>query len=293
MVSNVSRIIEESRILAETKKALAKEKKLEAKEKSAAAWKRLKKWAKPSSTPQKKSLLSRFKGGKKATAKRAVGVKRLLGGLGMLPRNVSRGRGRPSGTYKYGMPIQEYKSRISERKAMIRLQQQLAMERVMKSGRQPQQLQQPQQVQQQMAQQQTFQQPEQEFQQPQQTFQDQMSMTPDERKLRQLQELATVTPNTMMILDDIRRIQGKAQADDANMQRIKREQRMVGDATNLLKARNLFGADSNKMDLLSTEGTILMAPNVFKEMSGNRIMRTNRHSILNTKDAGNDLRFGK
>jgi hypothetical protein len=102
----------------------------------------------------------------------------------------------------------------------------------------------------------------------------------------------SVSPNTMMILDRLKNIQMKAQRDDMNMQRIKREQRMVAEAGNLMKCRNLFGPSSSNLDITGVSSdNILMAPNVFTENPDNNILKKRRYNILSCKEAGNSLFF--
>lgn len=108
----------------------------------------------------------------------------------------------------------------------------------------------------------------------------------------QQQNLNGISANTRNMLARLRAIQNKGKNDDLNMQRIKREQRMVSDAGNLLKAPNMFGPDSNKLNILDMDNNILSAPNTFKEIEGNKILTTGRPSLLNTKEVGNNLSFG-
>ena len=101
-----------------------------------------------------------------------------------------------------------------------------------------------------------------------------------------------ISPNTKMMLANLRYIQQKAKRDDLNQQRVHLERKMVSDAGNLMNTPNLFGADSNKLNILDMQGNILQAENVFAERTDNRIMQTNRPSLLNTKEVGNNLNFG-
>lgn len=110
-------------------------------------------------------------------------------------------------------------------------------------------------------------------------------------KVEQALRSQQLSPQTRLILERLMRIQNKGARDEAEMQRRIRERRIVGDASNLLKTPFIFGKDSAKFDVLEMEGNILQAPNVFKEIEENKILRPRGTTILNTKEAGNDLKF--
>jgi hypothetical protein len=214
---------------------------------------------------------------KKATARRARGSRNILSAAGVMGGKASQsGAGRPRGTYKYGMPIQEWKKLQAKRKALLKVYQQQQLQRLRKRG---------------------F--TKEEFVEAQidRTVDDGLpepeESVPDE-ELRFQEWLAknTVSPNTQRIIDRQRRIQLKGKRDDINQQRIQQERRLVESKGNLLKAhQNLHKVE---MDFTGVDPTtnILMAPNTFKEVPGNKVLRdTGKPSILQTREAGNSLFF--
>lgn len=119
-----------------------------------------------------------------------------------------------------------------------------------------------------------------------------IKMVEERRRLQMQTPQGQVSPNTQMILANLKYIQQKAKRDDLNQQRVHMERKMVSDAGNLMNTPNLFGPDSNKLNILDMQNNILSAPNAFAERMDNKIMQTNRPSLLNTKEVGNNLNFG-
>lgn len=230
--------------------------------------------------------------------------------VGALPQTASGGgAGRPKGTYKDGMPIHIYKKLMTEKKALYeQYKQQQDMQYAVK-GYTPEQLQQLQMAEQ-VQQSQQFERLQQ-VKQPQrytQVYTQQVQPQPyqegpsasqvinqadEDFRFRKFVAEKTIHPNTQRILMDIRNVQNKAQMDNIEMMRRIRERRMVAETTSLLRARNLFGPESNTIDLFDNRQNILAAPNIMLENpnQGN-ILKTNRIGILDTKSAGNNLFFG-
>lgn len=186
--------------------------------------------------------------------------------------------GRPTGSYKYGMPIQEYKRMLAQQKALRSIKEGKEIQEMQRKGYSPEQIQQVrmQRIAQEQAEQNTI-----------------SNSGIEEQRLRKQIEMQQVSPHTQMMLDRIRSIQTKGARDNANMQRIVRERMLVARESELLKAKNLFGPESNTMDIFNKNDNILNAENIFSEMNPNakKIIKTGRLSILDTKNAGNDLRF--
>jgi len=230
------------------------------------------------------------------------------------------GPGRPRGVYKYGVPIQVYKAQQREKKALYQQYQQEQYAKLKTKGFTPEQVQQ---LQQQQALQeleqptvnqvrqeriqriqsnvQQMQQPVQVIRQPgygriiprSQRIQPGRSVADEELDFRKWSAETTISPNTQRLLDRVRRIQNKGKFDNIEMQRRLRERDMLGRSMNLMKAHeNMI---DTRMDFTGVDASenILMAPSVFKENPQNNILRNNRGSlgILNTRDAGNNLKF--
>jgi len=267
----------------------------------------------------KKKLFARE--GRKAITRRARAAKGILTAMGVTGgAQRYSGAGRPRGTYKYGMPIHEYKKKLSMKKALyqeyqdkqqLNLQrrglsaeqiQQLQMARTTQELQQPQQYPQqqyPQRIQQRAEEIRMIRQgssrPQVERQEtisrergyPQHSFESQ----DDELRFQDWRANNTVSPNTQRLLNDIRRIQNKGKSDNIAQKRRNWERRLVGASTNLMHAhQNMINVDMNFTGVDMNEN-ILGAPSVFRENNSENILRQNRPSILNTRDSGNDLHF--
>ena len=105
-------------------------------------------------------------------------------------------------------------------------------------------------------------------------------------------EQTKLSPGTQAILQRVLRIQTKSNRDNERMQRILRERRIIRDATDIMKTPNMFKQDSRNLDPTGIrEDNILMAPNTFKEDPENFILRQKRLNLLQTAEAGNNLKF--
>jgi len=201
--------------------------------------------------------------GAKQIQARAAGARRLAGAFGVSPGQSGRptraGAGRPTGTYKYGMPIRDFQKLQAKQRALARLQGQQAEQELIKKGYTPQQIQ--------LARGQSA------------------PMAETAQEFDKALEEATISPNTLRILENLKQIQGKAKADDANMQRILRERKMVSQQGELLKAPSLFKATPGQMEgwLERPETNPLRAPNIFAED------RNRNPSIMDTQGRPNIL----
>lgn len=225
--------------------------------------------------------LKRRKSLKRGTKQRYQATKKLLGAFGVIPgAGQVTGPGRPRGTFKYGMPIQKWKELQRRKKVLYSQYKQEEAMQLRRRGLTPQQIQE-------LQVQRTVQPPPQQAQ-PQQP----PSVADDELAFRKWMAATQVSPNTQRILDNLRRTQLKAQRDDVEQQRRHQERRMVASAGSLLATPYIF--NRHQLNLTDVSGdNILMAPNVFKENpdgSGN-ILRPNRLNIMQTREAGNNLKF--
>jgi len=256
--------------------------------------------------------------------RRQQGVKGFMTAVGAIKGSQQYGGpGRPRGSYKYGVPIQVYNQQMREKRAAYNQYQQEQAMRYKTKGFSPEQVQQ-------LQQQQTYQELEQQPMSRVQRVQDRVqqlqqrhsqinimqnrpggfqkmrvdtnmhnkliqpgpSVADEELRFRKWSSETTISPRTQRMLDTIRRIQNKGKSDNIEQQRRIRERDMVGRSMNLMKAHeNMINVDMD-MTGVSNEN-ILMAPNVFTEDGSNNILRNTRGnlSILNTRDAGNDLHF--
>ncbi|MFW6130031.1 MAG: hypothetical protein ACOC56_02530 [Atribacterota bacterium] len=225
----------------------------------------------------------------KRREKAAKGILRATGVIGGEQRYS--GHGRPRGTYKYGMPIHIYKKRMAEQKALYRQYQMQQQQNLQRRGLTPEQITE---LQYARTQQET-QVPEREIypiQKDSRKIQaaQALNVADDEKNFKKWSAIKTVSPRTQEMLTRLRRIQNKGEVDNIEMQRRIYERRLLSDAGNLLKAKNLFGRDSATFNILEVEGNILTAPNVFKENPENNILRPRPRNILDSRE--NRLRFG-
>lgn len=235
---------------------------------------------------------SKYKDSLKKVQKRAAGTSNILKAFGVVQGTASSaGRGRPYGSYKYGMPIHEYKKLQSRKSAMYSQYQNESAMRLQNKGFNPEQIERLQQIQ-------TITQARNLNPLPinnskhitMQEVEQMPSVPDDELQFRKFLAKRTLSPNTQNMLNNLRRTQLKSERDDVEMQRRINERKIVASAGSLLKTPYIF----NRYQFNSTgveEDNILLAPNTFKEIPGNRIMKTNRPNILQTKEGGNDLGF--
>ena len=233
--------------------------------------------------------------GKKAKSsieiKRAKKTTRLLAAAGIKP--TYKGAGRPVGVYKYGVPIQVYKKLQAQRKEQIRRYQQAQQMQYRRRGISPQQLQQ-------MQLRRTM-----EERDTPPAIQQQMVEKPfkgdgpekavdDELEFNRWRARETLSPSATAILTRLRKTQNKGKMDNIRQQRILEERRIVSQKGNMMKAHTNMIDTTMDFTGVDPETNILMAPNVFRESPDNpHILRTNRLNILQTKEAGNRLRFGR
>ncbi len=217
---------------------------------------------------------------RRALGRRQRGVKALFGYQAVTGERV--GRGRPTGTFKYGVPIHEYKKLMSRKRALyeqykeqkiLNLQrkglskEQINKLRVIKEiesgGRPLGVLETPESV---------------------------MKVVDEDLEFTKFRADKTIHPNTQKILRRLRHIQLKSERDDVEMQRRNKEKRMVASAGNILETPFVF----NKHQLDTTgigQDNILLAPSVFRENPEDNILRSNKLNIMQTREAGNNLKF--
>lgn len=255
------------------------------------------------------------KEGMKAIKHREKVTRGTLSALGIIGgKQTYKGAGRPRGTYKYGMPIQVYNKMLQQKRALYQQYQQEQYARLKPRGYSPEQIQMLQQQQalqeleqptteavirqvQPQAIQETIGQPRQlpqflKMKVPTGRTYVKPSTAPvdDELNFRKWSAETTISPRTQDILDNLRRIQNKGKADNIEMQRRLRERNMVGRAMNMTKAHENM-IDSSLDFTGVPEDNILKAPNIFREVEGNNILRRRGINILNTREGGNDIKF--
>lgn len=257
--------------------------------------------------------LSKRIGSRKETKQRARAVGGIIAVMGITGKQTYKGPGRPRGTFKYGMPIQVYKAQMRQKQALYQQYQQEQAARLKPRGFTPEQLQQVQQQQtyseleqptQMQVQQQVQRQQVQQVQRPQQMEYQKMrvptntkyvqpgpSIADEELNFRKWSAEQTISPNTQRILDTVRRIQNKGKSDNIEQQRRIRERNMVMRSMNLMKAHENMIDTSMDFTGAKPEENILFAPNVFREDMNNNILRSNRPSILSSRETGNNLKF--
>ncbi len=252
----------------------------------------------------RKQLIKKSLGGiKKAFRKsgsddisgRSARTRRLLTAAGILQTGTKKkGAGRPKGTYKYGMPIHEYKKAMSRQKALFR---QYQMQQVTKL-RQKRGLTR-EQVQQLQMQRSAEEQPRQQFQK----FQERQMQDPRRAQAQQVKEMAddemefrrwsaakTVSPNTQRMLMHLRKVQNMGKVANIEQQRRIFERKLLSEHGNLMKAHE--NMTPVKLDFTGVSGdNILTADNVFKENAEDNILRSNKLNILQTREAGNSIGF--
>ncbi len=214
---------------------------------------------------------------KKRTQVRARAISRLFG----IP--VTEERGRPKGTYKYGMPIHEYKKLLARERALaeqFREQQKLELIRKGIPPGRAEQLQ-------------LLKAVEEKKGVPigvLETPETVMRTADDELQFRKWKADKTISYNTQKLLRNLRRVQLKADADNIEMQRKLKERRMISKAGNILSTPYIL--NKHKLDFTGVkEDNILLAPNIFREIPENHILRPRRLNILQTKETGNNLSF--
>jgi len=203
-----------------------------------------------------------------------------------------RSVGRPAGTYKYGMPIQEYNQLKRKRVEQIQRYREAQQMQLQRRGISPQQLQQ-------MQLQRTIQ----ERQQPQQFQQVREFKKPfkgdgpeksvdEELEFNRWRAKEVLSPSAEAILTRLRKTQNMGKMANIRQQRIQEERRIISQKGNLMRAHENMIDTTMDFTGVDAETNILMAPNVFKESPNNpHILKTNRPNILQTGVTGNRLKF--
>lgn len=220
----------------------------------------------------------------KAGLARARKFSNLSKAFGAAPGRASGGgAGRPKGSYKYrinGRPVSVFTWRKHQAEKKRQLAQFNAQrnQRLARRGFRPEQIQQ-------LEQQRVVQQVQQGKPMMKNNIAD------EELEFRRHLARNTVSPRTQQILVALRRTQNKAKTDNVEHDRRTHERNLVGRSMNMMEAhKNL---NPIKLDFTGVDANenILMAPSVFREDSQENILRTTRHNIMQTREAGNNLRF--
>ena len=228
---------------------------------------------------------------KLTTRKRKKPVrKRLTPGLARigqqaLKRGAKVGAGRPTGTYKYGMPISVYKKLLAQKKRELGEYKLEQSRKFARRGLSPEQVKL-------MQWQRTV-----EERLPQQQQQIKKGdgperMVDDELAFDRWRAEKKLSPSAEQILTRLRRVQNKGKRDNIRQQRIHEERRIISDKGNLMKAHENMININMDFTNVDPETNILMAPSVFKEDARENLLRTNKLNILQTREAGNSLFFG-
>lgn len=220
---------------------------------------------------------------RKVLVSRARRFKGLAQAFGALPGQAGgAGAGRPKGSYKYqiaGRPVSVFAWRKfqAQRKRQLAQFQSQQNQRLAQKGFQPEQLQQ-------LRQQRVVQQ----VQQGRPVME--RNVADEELAFREHLARTTVTPSTQQILVALRRTQNKAKIDNIEEQRRHHERNLVGRSMNLMEAhKNLVPV---RIDFTGvSEDNILSSPSLFKENPEDNILRTKRLNLMQTREAGNNLRF--
>lgn len=220
----------------------------------------------------------KIKATRRAVARKARGAERLFAALA---GTEGRGRGRPKGTYKYSMPIGEYKKLQSRKKALYSEYQREQIMKLRGRGVTPEQIQR-------LQLQRTM---EIGLPQPVRRLQDEPEqMVDDELRFKKFMADKSLSPSAREILTRLRRVQNKGKMDNIRQQRIQKERRMISEKGNLMKAHeNMIPV---RIDFTGVgQDNVLMAPSVFKENPEDNILRLKRLNILQSRAAGTDLKF--
>lgn len=167
--------------------------------------------------------------------------------------SINTGKGRRKGSFKRGIPVQQYNQMQSRRLQVMLSHRQREAMRLQEKG----------------------------------------YTQEDVRRMSEKEIIARmpISANTLTMLDRIRRIQNSGKIANLEMQRRVRERRIVNNEMSLLKTPSLFGPESNTFNIFDESGNPLATPNIFKELPNNKIMKTNRPNILQTRETGHDLHF--
>lgn len=223
-----------------------------------------------------------------STRRRAKAARGILGVMGIT--GTSKGAvGRPRGTYKYGVPIHLYKKEMAQRRNVYERYQQSMSMRLAQRGISPQRLQQ---LQEQRTVEQ-IQEPQYQQQiQQQSTFKGDIpeQIVNDELEFERWNAKNNLSPSAERLLMRLHRVQNKGKMDNIRQQRIHEERRIIRAKSSLFQAHK--NMTKVTMDFTGvSQNNILMAPNVFKELPENRIMKSNRPNILQTRETGNNIQL--
>lgn len=229
-----------------------------------------------------RALFKRIGKGKKKIKARAVGARRLLTAMGVIAgKATGAGPGRPRGTYKYGLPIHQYKRLQAQKKSAYLAYKQEQLMRLGKRGITAEQLQQMQ-LQRTLAK---------GLPPPPTRLQDEPEqMVDEELDFKRWEADKSLSPSARALLTRLRRVQNKGKLDNIRQQRIQKERRMISEKSNLMKAHeNMIPV---RLDFTGvSQNNILKADNIFRENPEDNILKPKRLNILQTRESGNTLKF--
>lgn len=177
--------------------------------------------------------------------------------------------GRPAGSGKYqkmyGLGVREYRNLVSRQRAFAQAQQQAAYQQLLQKGYTPEEA---------------------------EMLRVRRLQTAPSMRQEDFVTQNTISPNTLRMMAEISRIQNLPKTMDLNQQRIHRERRMVNQQLSLLNTPNMFKPSNRDFDLFDDTYNPLKAPNMFKERRDlPNPLNTRKLNLLQTREAGNDLRF--
>lgn len=201
----------------------------------------------------------------------------------------ARAAGRPKGTYKYGIPIQEYKKQQARKKALYNVYQQEQIRRLRSRGLTKDQIENLQEI----RTEEQFERPvpQQQVQKRRQLPDQFESVADDELEFRRFLAQRTISPNTQQMMDDIRRIQNKAKTDNIEQQRRHFERNLIRKRMSMFRAHENMVKTSLDFTGVNPEENILFAPNTFVENPEDNILRQKRLNVLQSREGGNNLKF--
>lgn len=209
---------------------------------------------------------------KKISESKVVAIKRAFGAGGK-----RAGSGRPKKTYKYGVPVAQYRKQIARRKAMLQEFRRQQSGELKKKGFTTEEVQQ---LRQRKA-----------IREPLPTRLKTTSPADEDLAFRKYLAKNHVSPTTQAILNKLRHTQLKSERDDVEQQRRLREKKMVESAGVILNTPYIFNKHQLDTTGVDSDDNILMAPNTFKANDADNLLKQNKLNILQTSEAGNTLKF--
>jgi hypothetical protein len=122
-----------------------------------------------------------------------------------------------------------------------------------------------------------------------QQFDKTIGVADEELKFRGWLAKNTISPHTQDMLVKLRRIQNLPDTKNIEAERRRVERKMLSNQMSILNAPFVLNKYSADFTGVNPETNILMAQNIFKSRPDNKIMKTNRPNILQTRESGNSL----